>query len=278
MKHAFLIIAHTEPELLKILISTLDHQDCDIFVHVDKKADINEFNQISIQHSSLYFLEDRTDIRWGHYSQIRTEIKLFERAHSKGIYSYYHLLSGLDMPIKPITHIMDWFEDHKGYEYIGGHPAEKKFCKRMHHRYFFITRKRNIATTMILALEKLLRLKWNRKTEVWMGNNWGSFTHDFITLLLSQQDWIEKHFRYSFCGDELYKPTLMRHLGIEDRDKGSIRHIDWQRGTPYTFTDEDYDELMNSDKLFARKFSYGHLVLKIRKHLSQDNSHYLKNE
>lgn len=273
MKHAFLIIAHTEPELFKILVSSLDHQDSDIYVHIDSKAEISLFNSVRTEYSGLYFLEDRIDVKWGHYSQIQTEMKLFETAHRKCKYSYYHLLSGIDMPIKPISHIMDWFEKYKGYEFLGAHPAAKKYHRRMHRRYFFITRKRNLATSTILALQKIVGLKWNRNTEVWMGNNWGSFTHEFITQLLSHKEWIESHFKYSFCGDELYKPTFMRYLGIQERDKGSLRHIDWKRGTPYTFGEEDFDELIESDKLFARKFSSTNinLVHKIKQHLQQKN-------
>ena len=32
-----------------------------------------------------------------------------------------------------------------------------------------------------------------------------------------------------------------------------LRHIDWERGWPYTFTKEDYALLCGSDMLFARK-------------------------
>jgi hypothetical protein len=273
MKHAFLIIAHNEPVLFKKLIACLDHPDVDIFVHIDRKSDMALFDDVKTEHSFIYFIEDRIDVRWGDYSQILTEIKLFETASKRNRYLYYHLLSGIDLPIKPVDQILKWFEDRKGYEYLGAWPAEKKYHRRMHRRYFFITRKRNFATTMILALEKLFCLKWNRKTEVWMGSNWGSFTHDFVEQLLKHKDWIANHFKYSFCGDELYKPTLMRYLGIENQDKGGVRHIDWQRGNPYVFRNEDFDELMASDKLFARKFSSDdmELIERIIKYLRSES-------
>lgn len=255
MKHAFLIIAHSEPELFRILISMLDHQDCDLYVHIDRKSDINLFNKVKTAHSQIFFIEDRTDVKWGHYSQIQTEMKLFETAHTRQEYAYYHLLSGVDLPIRPIGEIIDWFDTHSGYEYLGAQKPSRKYHKRMHHRYFFITRKRNPLTTIILAFQKLSGLKWNKDTEVWMSPNWGSFTQDFVSELLRHKEWIEKHFRYSFCGDELYKATLMRHLQIEDRDKGSVRLIDWKRGNPYTWKDGDLDEIISSGKLFARKFS-----------------------
>jgi len=34
-----------------------------------------------------------------------------------------------------------------------------------------------------------------------------------------------------------------------------LRYIDWDRGSPYTFTIEDFNVLIDSNKLWARKFS-----------------------
>ena len=269
MRHAFLIIAHNEPEIFKVLVSLLDHKDCDIFVHIDRKSDISQFSDIQTQFSEIHFIEDRLDVRWGTYSQIQTEIKLFKTAQSKRTYSYYHLLSGVDLPIKPIHQILDWFNTNTGYEYLGGWPAARKYHKRMHRKYYFVTRKRNFATTLVLFMQKIAGLKWNRKTEPWMGPNWGSFSDSFVSKIISHEKWIRDHFKHSFCGDELYKPTLMHHLHMEESDKGSLRLIDWDRGNPYTFRTEDFEELVKSDKLFARKFSSEDkdIITKIENHI-----------
>ena len=42
---------------------------------------------------------------------------------------------------------------------------------------------------------------------------------------------------------------------MEDVNKSAMRKIDWERGKPYTWRNKDYDELVQSDMLFARKFS-----------------------
>ena len=34
-----------------------------------------------------------------------------------------------------------------------------------------------------------------------------------------------------------------------------MRLVDWNRGNPYTWQSQDYNELIASDRLFARKFS-----------------------
>lgn len=45
-KHAYLIMAHNEPEIFHVLISLLDDYRNDIFVHVDQKSDISLFNSV----------------------------------------------------------------------------------------------------------------------------------------------------------------------------------------------------------------------------------------
>ena len=41
----------------------------------------------------------------------------------------------------------------------------------------------------------------------------------------------------------------------ETIENDSLRCIDWERGMPYVFRVEDFDMIVNSGKLFARKFS-----------------------
>ena len=48
-----------------------------------------------------------------------------------------------------------------------------------------------------------------------------------------------------------------------------LRKIDWNRGTPYVWRSDDFEELTNDDYLFARKFSSCDMdiVLKIRNYI-----------
>lgn len=48
--------------------------------------------------------------------------------------------------------------------------------------------------------------------------------------------------------------TLAYAAPYRDNITGSnLRFIDWYRGDPYTFTSDDYSQLVASDQLFARK-------------------------
>ena len=92
-KHVYLIIAHNEFEILKLLVKTLDDARNDIYIHFDAKC--KELPNLKCNEAELYILNDRIDVRWGDYSQIETEMLLFEYAHNmqdeKEVnYLYYH--------------------------------------------------------------------------------------------------------------------------------------------------------------------------------------------
>ena len=86
-KHAYLIIAHNEFSVLKILLGMLDYKKNDIYLHVDIKAgdiDKSEFLKC-VKKSTLIFIEPRIDVQWGNFSQIECEYKLLEAATKKKI-------------------------------------------------------------------------------------------------------------------------------------------------------------------------------------------------
>ena len=114
MKHAFLIMAHNNLEILQTLVSMLDDERNDIFLHIDLKSNMLANHPISTSKARLFVLEHRVDVRWGNLSQIRTEYALLEEALKHGSYEYYHILSGQDLPIKTQDEIHQFFHEHRG--------------------------------------------------------------------------------------------------------------------------------------------------------------------
>ncbi|MDE5870238.1 MAG: beta-1,6-N-acetylglucosaminyltransferase, partial [Muribaculaceae bacterium] len=111
-KHAYLILAHKNFNQLRKLIEILDHPRNDIFIHVDAKAkDFNEKEwEDATRHSRLHFLSDRIPVNWGGVSIMRSEIALLKAAVNADTYDYYHLLSGMDLPIKSQETIHAFFD------------------------------------------------------------------------------------------------------------------------------------------------------------------------
>lgn len=87
---------------------------------------------------------------------------------------------------------------------------------------------------------------------------------DCVINLLRNKGLILKRFKWTLCADEVFIQTILWNSpyrsSIHNYDSGDeylmcMREIDWNRGGPYIWRNEDYSHLMNSDKLFARKFS-----------------------
>lgn len=65
MRHAFLILAHNEFQILKILLSMLDDGRNDIYLHIDKKVVLGPLEQdlFRLAKARLFVLEQRLDVR-----------------------------------------------------------------------------------------------------------------------------------------------------------------------------------------------------------------------
>ena len=277
MRHAFMIIAHHQFELLEQLIRCLDNPNNDIYIHIDAKVkafDFVYFSQMA-NFSTITFTE-RVNVSWGGFSQIDCELKLLKEA-AKGQYDYYHLLSGVDLPLRSMTQIHAFFEENSGKEFL--HYCTPEYCKsdnvQSRIQYYYLLQEivgrssglLGIASKCMRKCQKLLGVNRLRKREfeVKCGAQWFSITHELAEYVLSQETWIKKYCGNGFCVDELFLQTLVWNSSFRDRlympnDKGDyrscLRYVDWTRGDPYVFRNEDYDELIASEYLFARKFDY----------------------
>lgn len=118
-KHAYLVMAHKDDETLRTLLRTLDDPRNDIFIHMDAKNTGWDENRAlaSIDKAGIFFVP-RISVTWGGYSQIACELGLLNAAVDKGRYTYYHLLSGQDLPIKSQDRIHSFFDSCGGKEFV----------------------------------------------------------------------------------------------------------------------------------------------------------------
>jgi hypothetical protein len=277
-KHAYLIIAHNEFEILKLQVVALDDERNDIYIHFDAKC--CELPLLECTESNLYILPDRIDVRWGDYSQIETELLLFEYAHEmqskKGIsYQYYHLISGVDIPLKSQDYIHDFFNRNNGKEFLGFYQGnfEMELRKKVQMYYLFPkhfskTRKfnlRNIVRALFCRFQFFVGYRRNKDIDLVRGTNWTCITNDFVEFLLSKKKEIYRRFSHTFCADEVYKHTLCWNSSFKDRIYnsnneafGCMREINWvikeNESFLPSFTMCDYKRLKDSPMLFARKF------------------------
>jgi len=118
MRIAHLIITYTDPLQTARMIRRMQHPNFDFYIHVDKKQDIAPHLFLS-NIPRVYFINDRVDVIWGGYNTIEAELRSVQEIFDSGReYDYIHLMSGQDYPIKPASEIYDFFERHRGKEFL----------------------------------------------------------------------------------------------------------------------------------------------------------------
>ncbi len=299
MKHAYLIIAHNEPELFGVLISLLDDARNDIYVMIDQKVDIAPFKKYSTRQSKLIFLENRIKNSWGAYSLVQTELALFSKAYESGErYSYYHLLSGVDLPIKTQDEIHAFFQQKRSddgmpLEFISFWEGEKHERDLRYKMGYHIPLKKYFRAKGAVGwvFDRIRRVCYEAQRLVGYrkkypgvtfkkGDNWVSLSDRGVGYLLERRDVIRRIFKGSICPDEIYKQTLLYRSPLrkyiyspKNSGEACVRAIDWERGRPYTWSAGDFSELKSLPQFFARKFTMSTaegrtLVEEIRKMLS----------
>ena len=266
-KHAFLIIAHTDWSLLKTLVSLLDYELNDIYIHIDAKVPAKAIPDIICSKSNLYMLEHRISVAWGDISVVEAEYLLFEIAYNNSHYGYYHLLSGVDLPLKSKEYIYSFFMQ-SGKEFIGFCPYNDTLSDiRVRTYHFFVSKMRNNRFYRLLdriIAKCLVVFDCLRNKEIYFrkGSTWVSVTNDFVRYMLANKTIVLELYKHTFGADEFFIQTLCWNsrfrnsvYDLNDEYNGCQRLIDWERGWPYTWQEKDYNELIASEYLFARKFS-----------------------
>lgn len=82
--------------------------------------------------------------------------------------------------------------------------------------------------------------------------------------VVDKEEWIKKRFKYSLCGDEVFLQTLVYNSDFKHKLYKSdlygnyiqcLREIYFEGVNPYIFRVNDFNRLVLSENLFARKFS-----------------------
>lgn len=267
-------MAYNNFDVVKTLLQMVDDSRNDVFIHIDKSVRSFDFQALRrICTKSKVEFVPRVKVHWGHYSQIQSVLNLLEQATKSG-YSYYHLLSGSDLPIKSQNDIHDFCEKQKGKEFVGF--GEGDFSSRVQWLHFFNTYRRpanrgqaaarfffRLASSVSLDLQRRFGLNRFRRLaiEVKKGSDWFSITHELALYLLARQRDIHRLFRFAEVPTEFYVQTMVWNskfreqvFDMTDEFASSVRLVDWRRGDPYVFRKSDLAEILRSDRLFARKF------------------------
>lgn len=281
-KHAFMIMAHGDQILLEKLLQCLDNERNDIYLHIDAKSHLLDINRLrsQVQKSQLHIYSE-IKCYWGDVSLVECELYLLEKATAVK-HQYYHLISGVDFPLKNMDEIHGFFDRNSGKEFVffSDNKMDEKH-KDWYLKYHLLQKyyrgsKVKIINSFLYVMEKILiklqvlvgirRRKYFK--EYYKGSQWFSITEPFAKYILTLQDIIKKDFRLTFASDEMILPTLIMNSNFKDNlyikrfdnsMEQNLRYIIFNKGIPKTLDLEDYDAMIRSECIFGRKFSSCHM-------------------
>jgi hypothetical protein len=177
------------------------------------------------------------------------------------------LISGNDLPLKPINEILNFFENSQVNYLLCEDKLSKYDYQRisLYRKVFGNYTVLNNHSYNLQLKYKVDRVKNLRKKfpEIKKGWNWCDLTEDAVSVILSNQRVIKSFTRYSLCADEMYKQIIIVNTNLQihphemhgDMLTDGIRYIVWDGGNhPKTLNSNDLDNMLKSGLLFARKF------------------------
>jgi hypothetical protein len=265
MRIAGIIMAHKEPRQLERLIKRFSHLSFDFYIHLDKKISQTPFNYLASL-PNVYFINKRISVRWASYSFIDAEIQSIKEILATGIkYDFISLMSGQDYPIKPVENIFHSLEKNIGKNFISfeedgvwwNHAITR--INRYHFTNFGFRGRYRIQfflNALLPARKFPLPYKLYGGPRA-MCMTISSECAGYLVNFLESNKKLRRFIRFTWGPDEFVIPTLIMNSKFKQTViNDNFYYIDWSKGgaNPKTLTVDDFDSLLSSDKMFARKF------------------------
>jgi len=257
------MLVHVNENQVKRLIKHLS-KDFDIYVHIDKRKTIKIHEQDNV------FVYRKYKVYWGSFNQIMGTLFLLKEAHMKR-YERYILISGQDLPLKTNKEINAFFENND-FEYLemekipdkDGWPDMNRLA-HYHQNVKYHRQDKNIKYKVFYRIQRkffhIISKYRPRKLEYdfYGGSNWINLTENCVQnifeYLKSDKKYV-KRYKLTRCTDEIFYQTIIHQIKGLKIKNNCLRYTDWESGPEYprTLRINDYDKIVGSNGIFARKF------------------------
>lgn len=263
MKIAHLILTHENHLQLKRLIQRLAHPNANFYIHIDLKTNINPF--LYLQSDKVHFIAKRINVQWGAYSLVQATVNgLEEILKSEISHDYINLLSGQDYPLKSTNEIHDFFEKTPNKAFMHTLSIENEWQEAIPRltKYHLSNYTFSGKYTLEKWLNFLLPQRKMPNNLIAVGRSqWFTITSQhakYIVTYLQENQNVKRFFELTWGSDEfVFQTILFNSIYQKDMVNDNLRYIDWseKKASPKTLTMNDLQNLVESGKLFARKFN-----------------------
>lgn len=265
MKIAYLIRAHYAPAQLGRLVDRLDSENAAFFIHISARTSggtLSKMQEAVGERANVQWVE-RVATYYAGFSLVQSTLVGLRAIAAAEPTSHTVILSGQDYPARPTPEIEKFLRQRPGESFVkyfalpaaDEWPDEDGGLDRIRYRYF----ERVNYKTRTLRLP-ILRRRFPQGLQPYGGGAWCALSDDavrYITSFADQRPEVVDFFRHVKIPDEIFMQTVLLNSPLRDNVVGQeLHYIDWSRGGshPKTLGTEDYDSIVRSGKLFARKF------------------------
>jgi hypothetical protein len=263
MKICYLITLYHKFDQAARLISRLAGPHSSFVIHIDRRAGKEPLNYLKSRLRSIeqVFYAPRVDSRWGSFNGALAIAQCIHTAvREVNDFDRCVLLSGQDYPISSNQDILKFFEENGRREFIEAYPIDISDREqigwspyyRFRRIHFWIGKRRY---KLPILRKGVLDLK------MYHGSTWWALTGEAVHYLdaaIKQKRSFNRYLRTGFLVEEAYLPTLMMNSPFAARVANyNVTFDQWvpESGPhPKILETSDFDRLMNSERLFARKF------------------------
>lgn len=276
MKQAILITAYKDLSFLQRIVSCFD-EDFDFYIHIDKKC--KEPNPVFECDHVVVLKKYR--IEWGSERHLWAMFDLLGMAYKKGGYSYYHIITGSDYPIKALSEFKSFFSEGNRKSYIEYHllPRESWGTEGGFERirYYWIgnqwldLRRLGKATRWLLKLQRKLGFSRNLSAfgQWYGGGGYCSLSDKGVDCICSfGRKRLHRLSLYTHCAEEIFFQTIL--LNSPDRSQvceDSLHLSVWEKdaASPKVLDESDFETIAKSNCFFARKVDAAHSSLLLQR-------------
>ena len=281
MKIAFMVMAHTDAAQLNNLVKRLspnDFFDSHIFIHIDKKANISDFVSVT-KYKYVTVISKRIDVTRCGISQVDASLELMKAALESGTeFDRYILITGQDYPIVSNEQIFNTLSQ-KEIEFMRGYKVTGTSMNKKVRKYYFYNKHLTGSPfwDLIRRLLQFIVSPISKKDTVEIDNNQWEIYYSSAYFAVSHSLFIElyskgknkkyyDYFKTAICSDEMYFITIAANSRFRDKleaidtdshtllDNSSITYFKYLN-RPIELTENNYLELVDCGRMFARKFS-----------------------
>lgn len=266
MDLAYIISAYKYPQQLIRLLRRLDSPQTSFLIHIDKKTDDEVVEQVvaaTKDWTNVYLLE-RYTCHWGGFGHVQATLAGIREIFRRSIpFDYVVLLTGQDYPIKANQQIREFLEDKGGVSFIDyfALPTDQWEYNGLDRISRWHIRFKNRRLVFPPGRNFPLRRKFLHGFQPYGGSSYWCLSREcieFIHHFVQREREFVDFFRFVDVPDELFFQTILLNSHLKDTlVNDDLRYIDWKdpdAGSPAVLGRDDFERIVFSPKLFARKF------------------------